>query len=343
MAAGVSVNTLDPRSLNELQRLAREDNSPESLRAAARQFEALFMQMMLKAMRDASPQNGPFDSEQTRMFQQMHDQQLAMDLAQGGGGMGLADALFRQLGGERAKRDMAAPTAGPDGRMYFDLASVPRRAAISAARREEAENVAAGAAANGTAGAERPAAGERAAATAAAPAPGSISERVAGFVGQVWNHAVEAGKTLGVPPAFIVAQAALETGWGRAELRHGDGRPSHNLFNIKAGRNWNGPVVELPVTEYANGRAYTETARFRSYPSYAEAFRDYSRLLSENSRYSEVLGQRDAQGFASALQRGGYATDPSYADKIVRIVGGERLREAINGLQGFGSLVSALR
>lgn len=338
----VSVNALDPRSLNELQRLAGKDNSPESLRAAARQFEALFMQMMFKAMRDATPQDGLFDNDQTRMFQQMHDQQLSMDLAQKGRGMGLADALFRQLGGERAERDMAAPTQGPDGRMYFDLSGVPRRAAISAARRDEAEKLAAAAADLQAGGSEKPG---RSAEAVSAPnaAPGSISERVSGFVGKVWNHAVEAGKALGVPPAFVVAQAALETGWGRAELRHGDGRSSHNLFNIKAGSSWKGPVVELPVTEYANGRAYTETARFRSYPSYAEAFGDYTRLLSENSRYADVLGQSDVRGFAGALQRGGYATDPQYADKIARIVGGDRLREAVNGLQGIGNLVSALR
>jgi len=324
MLAGSSFNAMDPNAFGDLKRLARENNSPEALRAAARQFEALFMQMVLKAMRDATPPNGLFDSDQTRMLQGLHDQQMAMDLSLQGRGTGLADVIFRQLGGE-SSRDPLPLRFGPDGRPVFDLASVPRRPAITAARvRREADSAA-----------EVPAPGERpdvARTTAVRSADvGSVAERVRAFVDRVRSHALEASRSIGIPVPFMIAQAALESGWGRAELRTSDGRPSYNLFNIKAGRNWKGPVIELPVTEYANGRAHTEKAQFRVYGSYAEAFRDYANLLRNSPRYSEVLGQRDASGFAQSLQAAGYATDPMYADKLTRIIGMSTLRAALGG------------
>lgn len=324
MLAGSSFNAMDPNAFGDLKRLARENNSPEALRAAARQFEALFMQMVLKAMRDATPQNGLFDSDQTRMLQGLHDQQMATNLSLQGRGTGLADVIFRQLGGE-ASRDRLPVRFGSDGRPVFDLESVPRRAAITAARsRREADSAA-----------RVPVPGEHADAARAtevgAPELRSVADRVRSFVDRVRSHALDASRAIGIPAQFMIAQAALESGWGRAELRTSDGRPSYNLFNIKAGRNWKGPVVELPVTEYANGRAHTEKARFRVYGSYAEAFRDYADLLRNSPRYAEVLGQKDASGFARSLQDAGYATDPMYADKLTRVIGMSTLRAALDG------------
>lgn len=318
MSSPVSLNTLDPRSFGDLKRLAGDGNSPEALRAVAQQFEAVFTQLVFKAMRDATPQGGLFDSEHTRLFQSMHDQQLSSDLASRGKGLGLADAIFRQLGGEALEARAMDTITGPDGRQYFDLAGVPRRAAIPAASPRIAEKAA------------------EAAAEVAAPQPPSqpaanVPEHISGFVHKLRRDAEIAGRELGVPAHFLVAQAALETGWGRAELRRADGSPSHNLFNIKAGSSWKGDVVELPVTEYANGRAYTENARFRAYGSYAEAFRDYVALLRDNPRYAAALGQKQPAGFAQGLTGGGYATDPQYADKLVRIIGGDTLGAAWKG------------
>jgi len=341
MPAQFSLNAMDPRAFSDIQRLTREENSPEALRAAAEQFEALFMQMVFKAMRDATPQDGIFDNEQTQMFQQLHDQQIAMNLSQQGNGVGLADAIYRQLGGERLEQnDKKDPLTrlGPDGRHYFDLSNVPRRAAISAARSDAVEKPS-----------EPPSSGALDAALIGAPIKIegteerreeplrelSVPERVRGFVGDVWDHAVSAAKSLKVPPQFVIAQAALETGWGQAELRKADGTPSHNLFNIKAGSSWDGPVVELPVTEYANGRPYTEMSRFRAYDSYTEAFNDYAALLRNSERYAGVLGQSEASGFARSLQQAGYATDPLYADKLERIIGGRTLNEAIESAGKF--------
>ena len=318
------LNVLDPNSFGDLKRLAREGNSPDALRAAAKQFEGLFMQMMLKAMREATPANGLFDNDQTRMLQSFQDQQMSMQMAQGSG-IGLADVIFRQMGGEHLGVTRE-PRIGADGNPIFDLASVPRRAAISASR-GNGEASPAGNVANGDA---RAAAGPGAPESSAGATP-SVSERVGSFVGRVWSHAVDAARSIGVPPQFMVAQAALETGWGRAELRTGDGKPSFNVFNIKAGRSWKGPVVELPVTEYADGRPYTERARFRVYGSYAEAFQDFANLMRNNPRYANVLGQTDPAGFARSLQSAGYATDPLYADKLASIINGPTLRAALGG------------
>ena len=323
------LNVLDPNSFGGLKRLARDGNSQEALRAAAQQFEGLFMQMMLKAMREATPANGLFDNDQTRMLQSFHDQQMAMQSAQGAG-MGLAEVIFRQFGGDRLGAAQQ-PAIGPDGQPVFEVANIPRRPAISAFRDRQpasaADDSAAAQAAVGDA-ASRSAASS----TTNTGSPESVTprrpipERVSNFVDRVWSHAVDAARSIGVSPSFIVAQAALETGWGRAELRTADGKPSHNLFNIKAGRNWKGPVLELPVTEYANGRAYTEQARFRAYGSYAEAFQDYVNLLSNNRRYADVIGRTDPVEFAQGLQRGGFATDPDYADKLVRVIHSEVFR-----------------
>lgn len=328
--SAASLNTLDPRSFADLQRLAGQGNSPEALRAAAEQFEAVFMQMVFKAMRDATPQGGLFDSEHTRMFQSMHDQQLASDLSSRGKGMGLADAVFRQLGGEAMQATREHGQIGPDGRRYFDLSDVARqpqlqvipRPANPAAERRGAEESAATSA---------DVAAPQALPATPAGARRDIPEHVSGFVHKLRREAETAGRELGVPAHFLVAQAALETGWGRAELRRADGSPSHNLFNIKAGSGWKGDTVELPVTEYANGRAYTENARFRAYGSYAEAFRDYVALLRDNPRYADALGQQQPAGFAQGLAGGGYATDPQYADKLVRIIGGDTLGVAWAG------------
>lgn len=339
-AAATQLNALDPNALADLKRLARNDaNSPEALRAAAKQFEALFLQMVLKSMRDAVPSSGLLDSDESRMFQSLQDQQMTMNLAQGRG-VGLAEVLYRQLGG-KADGELDGSTdagaTGPDANASAQAFPVPPRAAFSAAWAQRVESFAAAADAQGGDGVI-PTLRERARTWAAdrrdelaSAREARVPEGAREFVDRVWEHAIAASDSTRVPAHFMVAQAALETGWGKAELRHPDGTPSHNLFNIKAGAGWNGPVVERSVTEYANGQPYTEKARFRSYGSYAEAFRDYARLLSDNPRYAAVLGQRDAAGFARSLQSAGYATDPMYADKLTRIIGGNTLRTALSG------------
>jgi flagellar protein FlgJ len=141
------------------------------------------------------------------------------------------------------------------------------------------------------------------------------------FVDRLQPHAQAASRTTGIPAHLIVGQAALESGWGKREIKMADGSSSFNLFSVKAGKGWTGKVAEITTTEYSNGVAHKQTERFRAYGSYTEAFQDYAKLLSDNPRYAAVIGQEGAQGFAQALQQAGYATDPHYADKLVKVIG----------------------
>jgi len=318
------INALDPNTLGSLRRLSK-GNSPEAAKEAARQFEALFVQQMLKSMRDATPKGGLLDSDETRMYQSLLDQQLAMQLSTRAGGIGLAKVIERQLGAGSAAP--ATPPAGPVSldaviRQGFEAAVSPPATGSGAAK---------SAAAAPAAGAADPA--RAAPASVAAPWLASVpaGRGPRAFVEKVWPEAVEASRATGIPARFLVAQAALETGWGRRELTHADGSPSHNLFNIKAGRNWAGDRVSTSTVEYVNGATTRERANFRAYASYADAFRDYARLIRDNPRYAGVVGQSDASAFARGLQSAGYATDPLYADKLARILNGNTLRIALAG------------
>ena len=140
------------------------------------------------------------------------------------------------------------------------------------------------------------------------------------FVQQHSDAAQAAEKASGIPAAFMVAQAAHESGWGRREIRHADGSSAHNLFGIKAGANWKGPVAEVTTTEVIGGVAHKVKAKFRAYASYAESFADYAKLITNSPRYEAVARADTAGEFARGLQKAGYATDPAYADKLTRVI-----------------------
>lgn len=295
---------IDVNSLAQTKRLAKDDPRA-ALKGAAQQFEAVFLQMVLKSMRDASPKEGIFDSEQSRLYQSLLDQQLAQTMS-AKGSTGLAALIEKQLArglpplvpGVPASEEASPPPFLLRQQLPQQLPATPQALAATAAVP---------------------------AAAAAVPVPARD------FVNRLWSHANEASQTTGIPAHFMIAQAALETGWGRSELRFSDGMPTHNLFGIKAGRNWQGAVAEATTTEYVNGVAQKSVERFRAYASYAEAFRDYANLLASNPRYADVLNQQDAAGFARGLQRAGYATDPMYAAKLERIIGGPALRAGLIG------------
>ncbi|MDR2032651.1 MAG: flagellar assembly peptidoglycan hydrolase FlgJ [Azoarcus sp.] len=327
---GAHLNTLDPRAFADLQRLAKSDGrSDEALRAVSRQIEGLFLQMMLKAMRDATPANGPLDSDSTRLAVELHDQQLASNLAQTKGA-GLAEALFRQLGGGRAAHDGGA-AAGIDPGKRGGIPSTPAPAPFPRRNAAQPSRSRQNPAAN-TATEESAASSAKLAAATETARSGSekTPHHVREFVASVWPHARAASLATGIPAHFMVAQAALETGWGRHPPKNADGTPSHNLFNIKASGHWRGRTTsETTVAEYADGRWQRAKTAFRAYASYAEAFADYARLLTDNPRYAGILGQNDAAGFARGLQNAGYATDPLYARKLMRIIGGNTLKNAL--------------
>ena len=289
----------------------------------------MFLQQVMKSMRDTVPQDGLLNSDSSRFYTSLLDQQMAQNMASSGKGIGFARLIEQQLGKNLAASQASAeqtvpanaaaagnalPMSASDGRHLRTQAvpsSVPTSAAYAALQ-------------SATTSVTNQAAG---AAMSDADLPLSARE----FVGRVWPHAVEASRSTGISPQFLVAHAALESGWGRNEIRQSDGSASHNLFGIKAGKSWNGSSVEAATTEYVGGEAQSTVERFRSYGSYEEAFRDYANLLRNNPRYGGVIGSQDGAEFAKGLQRAGYATDPAYADKLNRIINGPTLRMALVG------------
>lgn len=269
-------------------RARAQTDQGEALAQVAEEFEALFVDLMLKAARDAETDGGLFESNEMDTYREMLDQQLALTLARNHD-LGIGRALSRQFG----PSGPAAP-AGEPGVLRFDPA---RRTPDPLP------------APFGFPYAEQP---------ARARAGDTPADR-AGFVDTLAPHAGRAAAALGVPPSALIAQAALETGWGRHVIRDAAGNSSHNYFGIKAGAGWDGAVVEVPTTEYVDGRALTVNAAFRAYGSPAEAFEDYVALIGGNPRYADVR-ETDGSGFASALARSGYATDPRYAQKITAIL-----------------------
>ena len=293
--SGIKPPTLaaDPNALSGVRRQAQSQDLA-ALKETTKQFESLLTKMMLKSMRDANKSFGDslFGSSQQDMYQDMFDDQLTSQLA-GGRGLGLADLLFQQL---------SRSTAGSKG------ASSPADALIANPAPTRAPRIAA-----------TQAASTRAATTQAQAAtqPSTAKED---FVRSLLPLAREAGAQLGVDPHALVAQAALETGWGKSVPANASGDSSFNLFGIKAGARWSGATVSVPTREFESGTAVRRVESFRSYESAADSFRDYAGLIRNNPRYADAVGTgKDVAAFASALQQGGYATDPQYAVKVTAV------------------------
>lgn len=290
----------DTRSLDALRGAAARDPKA-AVREAARQFESLFMHELLKSMRAATPTTGLLDNEATKLGTEMLDQQFATKLTGLKGG--LSDAIARQL--ER-QMGLGAASAVPVNGPGTESSPSKPLAATDASRADRSARAQAGGAATGVV--------RQAAAAQAHSAPRA-------FVQQFQGAAREAEQRTGIPAAFMIAQAAHETGWGRRDIRMPDGAPSNNLFGIKAGPEWKGPVAEVTTTEFINGVARKVTARFRAYADAAESFADYARLMTRSPRYQSVLANaRTPEGFAHGLQQAGYATDPQYAHKLSRVI-----------------------
>ena len=306
-AAGLSV---DSRSLDALRSQAARDPKAAA-RQAAVQFESLFMQMVLKSMRDATPKaDGSAGGDS---FAGMLDTQLAKQFA--GRPRGLADMLEQQLSRHMQNLPAATPANQPQA---LPAAAQRAAAAMPIAGARPAGATMPAAVASMPAGAAIPFAAGGAVSPAPSASPGS---REAAFIRKMLPHAQEAERQSGVPASFILGQAALESGWGRSETKNPDGSTSFNLFGIKATAGWKGATAQALTTEYQDQRAVRERAGFRSYGSYAEAFADYARLVGSHPRYSgAVRAAATPEAFAAGMQRAGYATDPSYAAKLARTI-----------------------
>jgi flagellar protein FlgJ len=261
----------DARSIDALKARAAADPKA-AIKDAAKQFEALFMQELMKSMRQASMSSGMLDNAGSALGTEMLDTQYATRMTGLPGGLGdvIARQLERQMGtGAAAKPETAADALD---------AKLPSRQAAFVHRHDAAA------------------------------------------------RAVEAQS--GIPAAYMLGQAAHESGWGQREIRNADGSSSHNLFGIKADANWKGAVAEVTTTEYEGGVARKTTAKFRAYASYEASFADYARLMRDSPRYQQAYAQAVAHAasaasgaqYAQGLARAGYATDPAYADKLGRVI-----------------------
>ncbi|HEX7817102.1 flagellar assembly peptidoglycan hydrolase FlgJ [Dyella sp.] len=288
-----SVNTWTDLSGFTGMRAAAQGDAKSALPQVAKQFESIFTQMMLKSMRDAGMGDGLTDSQAGDSWRDMFDQQLSINLSQHGNGLGIAQMLVKQLGGLNGHGSGSGGVTSAD-----DLQKRLDNAASSV----------------------------QAAANKVEP---FLPQDAADFVTKLLPHAQEAAKKLGVSVRAVLAQAALETQWGK-HMPHGGGQTSNNLFGIKAGSNWDGKKVAVSTLEYEDGLAVRKQANFRAYDNAGQSFADYARMIGENPRYAGAKGHGDdVLGFAKGLVAGGYATDPSYAHKVAAIANGPIMRQAL--------------
>jgi len=291
--------SLDVQGVDALRRTVR--SSPqEGMKQASKQFEVMFLQMMLKSMREATPSEGMFSSSQEKTYTSMLDQQLSQNLS--GRGLGLAEAMFTQLSRTMGSNAAELPSGTTPGTTPSGLPLVPPAVTPALTRAPDLSFY------------------EKATAQATMSRSVLPQAHVEQFVSRMLPAAQRASQASGVPAQLIMAQAALESGWGKREIRTEDGKTSFNVFGIKADKSWKGPVVESTTTEYVNGTAQKIQARFRAYGSYEESFADYARFLTSNPRYANVLATPNPAEAAHGLQRAGYATDPNYGGKLVRIM-----------------------
>lgn len=319
----------DFNGLAKLKQGAREQ-SPEAIKEVAKQFESVFLTMVLKSMRQAKLGDGILDSKQSEFYQDMYDQQMAVHLA-GKPGVGLADLIAKQLS-PKEKSDHDEKMQAGD---YLNRAlgasgkatSQPLNKVVDAARIVQPLD---------ESGLNRLQANlekleqsqqtvdqswqvvEDAWQSAEGSGRTTIAKQV--FMNQMLPHAQQAASELGVDAKVLLAQAALETGWGQSVIKNGQGESSFNLFNIKADKGWQGKQARVSTLEYDGAVARKEMAGFRLYDSYKQSFDDYVNFIKSNPRYSEALKKAgNAAQYVRELQKAGYATDPRYAEKVMNI------------------------
>jgi len=302
--------------LNGLASLKKNAGSPQAIAAVAQQVDALFMQMMLKSMRDASADVGEAQSNEMGMYQDMFDKQIALSLSKHQG-LGLGAQLTRQLTAQAAasaklgeSKDAAAvkagTPAGPGSQAPVRSTTVPHPPA------------------NDGAGTAKPGP------TASSATPQSLLQDAIHFVTAVLPTIRRAADSVGVSPLGLLAQAALETGWGKRMPHTADGAPSLNLFGIKAGEHWTGPRANASTVEFSSGVATQRHSAFRAYHSIEASVSDFANLLQSSPRYREaVAGGANPQHYVDAIGGSGYATDPEYSDKLNEMLHSSVFRTAL--------------
>ncbi|WP_333874534.1 flagellar assembly peptidoglycan hydrolase FlgJ [Methylobacter sp.] len=329
----------DFNGLAKLKAQARSQ-SPEALKEVAKQFESIFLNNVLKSMREAKLADGIMDNDQSKFYNEMYDQQLAVHLS-GSPGVGLADLIVKQLSPEKPKNDKQ------DVEDYLNkLGGISSGSTQAHVVNRQVSGKTGGSAVGFDDGqvkvtpymqerspldemAEFPFNNESMQAIDALKADHAMPIQSAEeFVRRLHPYAEQAAKELGVEPKVILAQAALESGWGRSVIKNSNGSNSFNLFNIKADKAWQGKQAQVATLEFDQGLPKKVNAGFRSYDSFKESFNDYVDFIKNNPRYGDALKKAgNAEQYMHELQRAGYATDPKYADKVMSIYQGNTMAD----------------
>jgi flagellar protein FlgJ len=276
---------IDTQAVGDLRARAARDPKGAA-KEVAHQFEKMFLDMVMKSMREATPKFDELDSSNVDTFRSMYDQQLSQSLTSGKG-LGLADMISKQIDRLSNPESLKTPLKRPQS---YDFSAAAKPAA-----------------------------------TAAMSAPGDTQDKTHDFVATVGQAATTAAEALGLSPHLMLAHAALESGWGKRPITDAKGNNTHNLFGIKAGSDWTGKTADIVTTEFVDGVAQKRVERFRAYDSYTDAFNDYASLLANRYGAATQAGS-DAKAFGERLQQGGYATDPNYAQKLARVADSPALR-----------------
>jgi len=324
-------NYFDLQGLDQLRQKA-QGNDKDAIREVANQFESMFASMLIKSMRQANEAfetDSPFNNKHTKFYTDMQDKQLALDISRHGS-LGLADALVRQLDptsiiGAQSVPQSQLQMPGSDSPQMMELnpaspvvdLNKPDKTQFSVNRGSESIDRKAQLAVSTTKETE------------SKIDPPTFTDKNS-FIETLMPYAKKVANTLGISPAVLIAQSALETGWGKKIINGSDDQSSFNLFNIKAHKSWQGDKVSKNSLEVEDGVGVKRRSEFRAYQDYEHSFSDYGHFITTNQRYQEALQQgTDADRYVEELQKAGYATDPQYADKIKRIMNNESFKATV--------------
>lgn len=365
----------DISALQNLKGLGKKDQG-KAIEQVAKQFESIFIQQMLKSMRQAGDvlsKGGLFDSHEMKFHRDMLDQQLGLSMTQGKG-LGLAESISRQLkrqyGLDKIEGELKPlrpnleqgtsitgkaisinqkeiknllslnNEANKAGEKAFDTSAIADKTKEQHVTSPElhqcsaidhfVQKVDTAVDINNS---DRNYVEVKSAEETKGVKAGSKSFKTpAEFVAQILPYAKEAAEALGVDYKILLAQSALESGWGKA-------KNGNNLFGIKATGSWQGEKSSAKTVEYVQGKIQKPVEDFRAYNSHQASFIDYAELIKSASRYDAAIGEKDPEKYIAALHSAGYATDPNYVEKVMSVYHSESMRHAIAhaGQRGVGN------
>ena len=341
--------------LNSLDKIRRQGKTDEigAIKKAAKEFEAFFMNMMLKSMRQASEVIGSdslLSSEQEKMYVGMLDEQLSVNLSQGGH-LKIADLMVNELSKTKtialnsddlsvhlkrvsptAKAINLSPQSGTDLVEELSIGSIISPAKevnlmVAPKPTEPVSSLQPIVSLNTPAKIDIQEA-EKFSAEKTKPEKRALFSQVKEFISELMPFAKIAAEKLRLDPRILIAQAALETGWGQYVMHDEKGQPGFNLFGIKAGSDWQGESIQIDTLEVDDQEIKKINANFRKYQSLSESFDDYVDFVTTSPRYQNAIDAApQAKDYLEKLQSSGYATDPQYAEKILRIYEDQKIQD----------------